>query len=495
MFKKLTKAVFDDLQWMLLALAAATVIWFIGMNMSDPYQNQTVPSQRLRLDNLGIMAREGIVVLNYDALREMDVAVTVRARRSDMDGLRTAMTDAGIIGISVDFRAVDSDAVLRGYGISAQRLRISPNLPAGFEHLSITPPYVDVYLDNFTQQTHSVQVIQEGEVFPGFELQHIRLGNERVTISGPHTYVGMVGKVQASVDITGIHDDAELPVQIAVLDVFGYEMTERVNLSVTETTAAVRVWQARPVDIIVRGVGTLASGFAPAGYDSDGISVEIVGAAETLDAISQIYVEIDLTGERENTTRTIFPADWLPEGVSLRQGEITEFEVTAIIEPIDIRTFTVPHGNIRSRGVVGLYQLVDTNAAIRVTVSGPRSMIAALDATQIEPEFDLRGRAIGVHNVPLVIGLPDGLSVVGHPPSLLVQIHEPAIAANGEDEEEEYTPAEMEESEQPEEPQAFEVPQDLDIIDILPEYHAPYTPAPDDYIEEDQDLGALPQTP
>jgi len=431
MFKKILSALVEDVQWMLLALAAATVLWFIGMNMSDPLQNQSVVS-RLRLDNFEIMAREGIVVLNEDELRETDVAVTVRARRSDMDRLRSSI-DTGIVEVSIDFRAVDADTLADG--ISTQQLRISPNLQPGFEHLFISPALVDIQIDKFARQIYSVQAVQRGDVSPGFELQPIRLGNDRVTISGSRTELDMVSLVQAYVDITGIHEDAELPIELMVLDYQGEDMTGRVNLSVTETTANVRVWQIRTVDIIVRGAGQPASGFAKAGYDNEHATVEIVGAEEALNSVENIYAEIDLTDVSENTVRTVSLKEWLPEGVFLRQGEISEFDVTAKIEPIELQTFIVPHGNVRSRGVVGLYQLVDNNAAIRVTISGPRSIISALDATQIEPEFDLRGRPIGIHQVPLIIRLPDELSIVGQTPSLLVQIHEPAIASSGDDEE------------------------------------------------------------
>jgi len=254
--------------------------------------------------------------------------------------------------------------------------------------------------------------------------------------------LGRVSLVQAYVDITGIHDDAELPVELTVLDTSGNDMTERVHLSVTETTANVRVWKVRQVDVIVRGVGQLASGFAMAGYDDERMSVEIVGPEDILNSIEHIRAEIDLTGANENTTHKVLLEEWLPEGVYLRKDEINEFYVTAKIEPIELRTFTVPHGNVRSRGVVGLYQLVDNNASIRVTVSGPRSIIAAFDGNQIVPEFDLRGRAIGIHTVPLVIELPAELSIVGQAPSLLVQIHEPAAAdtSNGDEDDEPEEP-------------------------------------------------------
>jgi hypothetical protein len=90
---------------------------------------------------------------------------------------------------------------------------------------------------------------------------------------------------------------------------------------------------------------------------------------------------------------------------------------------------------VRSRGAVGLYQLVNETAPIRVTVSGPRSLISSLTSDSIDLEFDLRALPIGIHTVPLVVELPPRLSLVGSPPVLVVQIHEPAASTNGDNEE------------------------------------------------------------
>ena len=434
LIKNFFSMLFEDFHWKLLALVAASIIWFIGMNMSDPFQNLIV-SPRLHLDNLEVMTHEGIMVLNEDELRDINVSVLVRGLRSDMNNLRAAMADpvwlSAFVEVSVDFRAVNTEEVNSADGISVQQLRISPNLQAGFEHLSINPSFVDVYLDMSQRQTFSVQTIQHGDVPPGFELQHIRLRNENVSIRGSRTDLRMISLVQANVDITGAHEDTEITVPLQVIDVNGEDMTDRVQLNVVETTATVRVWQARQVDIRLRGTGSPAQGFAVAGISGGVQTIEVVGPAEILDELENIRIEVDLNGASSNITQTLTFSDWLPEDVLLRQGEQYEMTATARIEPIEERTFSIPHGNIRSRGVVGLYQLVNENAPIRVTISGPRSIIAALDATQILPEFDLRRLPIGVHNVPLVIELPAGLSIVGSQPTLRVQIHEAAAAENG----------------------------------------------------------------
>ena len=434
MLKKFFSMFFEDLQWKVLALAAASVLWFIGMNMSNPPLNMAV-SPRLQLDNLGVAGHYGIMVLNEDLLRDINVSVTVRSLRSYMDVLRAAQHDqemlANIIDVNVDFRAIDRDAVFEADGVSVQRLRINPNLQAGFEHLSISPAFVDVYLDVAESQMFPVQTVQHGVVSPGFELQHIRLRNEIVSVTGARTDLRTISLVQAHVEVSSVHGDADLPIPLRVIDENGDDITERVHLSVEETTASVSIWEVRPVDIRVSGTGSPAAGFAVAGISDALQTFDVVGPAEILDEIDHIRAEVNLAGASADVTQMLAVSEWLPEGVSLRQGEYHTMNVTVRIEPIEDRVFIVPRENVRSRGVVGLFQLVDDNEPIRVNISGPRSIIAALNASEISPEFDLRELPMGVHTVPLMFDLPAGLSVVGAPPTLLVQIHEPA-APNAE---------------------------------------------------------------
>ncbi|MCL2048722.1 MAG: CdaR family protein [Defluviitaleaceae bacterium] len=428
---KILKIIFADLHWKLVAVVAASLIWFVGMNMSNPFQNQIIPV-RLNLENLEIMTREGIMVLNEDALRDINVSVLVRGLRSDMNALNLAMSTperlAQYITVGVDFRAIDSQAVGSAEQITTQRLKITPNLQNGYEHLSINPPYIDVQLDMVQTQIFNVKVVQAGDVPLGFELQHIRLGREDVMVSGPRSEIRTISLVQANVDVTGIHEDEVFPVPFVVLDNEGEDMTERVRLNISDTRVSVRVWQIRSMPIAINAVGSPTDGFVVADISSDTDSVEIVGSAEALDTAEQLSVDISLNNASGSIRRTLALADWLPQGVSLRRGEKEEILVTARIEPIETRTLSVPRENVRSRGVVGLYQVVSDVEHVRVSISGPQSMIAALDTQDILPEFDLRGLPIGVHTVPLSIELPQGFALVGGRPTLIVQIYEPVTA-------------------------------------------------------------------
>ena len=436
-FKKVFSLIFDDFQWKLISLVLAALIWFVGMNMSNPPQNLSV-SPRLQLANIEIMSRDNIIVLNEDALRDINVSVVVRAPRSDMDILRAAQSDpdrfSEIVEASVDFRAISTSTIRAADGYIVQSLRISPNLAHGFEHLSITPAYVDVYLDVLESRAVPVAIIQDGELPPGFVQQELTLAlgnNDMVTVRGARSDIRNISQIRTYVDISGAFGDMQIPVPLVVLDRDGNDMTDRVHLSASETVANLRVYRYRSFDVVINPVGTPAHGFALSGIDFEATSVELVGRADVLDELEAIVAEVNLQGVAGTLRLMVDIEAALPPGVQLRQDEASSVEIVARIERIQEREFTIPRENVRSRGGVSLYQHVDEHVPIRINISGPQSLISALNESTMALDFDLRGLAPGVHTIPLEVELPRGLHIVGTPPSLRVQIHPPPPQGGG----------------------------------------------------------------
>ena len=428
---------FSDLHWKILSLLAALVLWFVGMNFSDPPQNVLV-TPSLRLDNLEVLGHERIMLLNLDELRGQNIQVGVRGLRSNTDMLRTATPArlAQIMQVSIDFRAVDVDAVHDAYGEVVQQLWVSVNflVPDYFEHVSISPSYVNVRLDAEAFENVPIDIVEHGFRTPNFQLQPITLANNRVTITGARSVLETMDSVQASVDISGILGEHDETVRLQVLDNWGRDITDRVRLSVTETTATVRVWPIQSRPIHVEGSGSLAHGFAVAGVEPVYGTFYIVGSEATLEDMEYLLVEIDWSGMSESFVYTADLAEWLPAGARLYNEDAPYVDINVTVEPIEIQLFNVPSVEVRIWGITALYEVLETGTHIPVMVSGPRSRIADMTAATIELGMDLRGLSIGTHTVPLAVSsLPQGVSVIGTPPTMRVQIHAPAVVGNDDD--------------------------------------------------------------
>ena len=56
-----------DIHWKLIALFLAFLLWIVGSNVNNPHENGSI-NARLNVANFELLANEGIVLLNEDAL-------------------------------------------------------------------------------------------------------------------------------------------------------------------------------------------------------------------------------------------------------------------------------------------------------------------------------------------------------------------------------------------------------------------------------------------
>jgi len=425
---------YTDIHWKLLALFLAFLLWFVGHNLNNPPQNSLF-NLPLQFQNMEILTSEGLVLVNEDAL-DIHIQVGVRAPRRDLDELSdaSAAEQLRMVVPSVDFRAVNIEAVRDSDGPVTVRLAVSVNLDARYEHFSINPSFIEIELDVISRDVHTVNINVLNEVAPGFELGQIRLANNNVAVTGSRTMLRDVSNVSVDVDVLGVHSDAEIPVPLVVLNHAGEDITEYLQLSVRETIATVPVRPVHELEIRVRGIGDVAAGFALASeIRVEPSAISVTGLPERLQELEYMYIEVDLNSANADFELDANVLDWLPDGILLSTWETEQVTMYVYIEPIEIRAFFVPSDNVRIRGIAALYEILSGNATIRVDVSGPRTLISTLNNTQIGLELDLRNLPIGVHNVTLSVSLPEGMTRAFGAPSLQVQIHEPAAIDDMDD--------------------------------------------------------------
>jgi len=427
MYKKFLSFFYTDIQWKLISLVLAIVIWFVAMNWHDPSENNSF-SNPLQLNNLQVLERDGIVLLNYDELRDTMINIGIRGYRSAFRDL-TAADQANFIPF-IDMRAVNSALVLDSDVPVTVVLPVSANLLPGYELQFIRAANVEVELDKLESRSFAVHVHSLGQVGDGFELSSAEAANRNVTVSGARKFVDMVSYVRVEVELDNTSEDMEPSAALMVFDYNGYDITDLVRLSVTETTVRVQVLPVRQVELRVIPTGQLASGFAIVGAPlSSEPFIGVAGTADRLDEIEYVELEFDLDGLSESVERLVVIADYLrlPNGLALSQNAPGEVTVSVVVEPIITgQPLFVPRSNVSVYGMTAIMQILTPYAPVRVVVSGPRSVVNAMTAQDINILMDVRNLPIGIHMVPLRANLPDGVSLVGNLQSLQVQIFEPA---------------------------------------------------------------------
>jgi len=433
--KRFLSFFYTDVQWKILSLGLAFLLWFVSSIMNDPVQNMPFNFLPLQLHNVGIVTGADLVILNEDAL-DTTVQVVVHAARSELEALMEAGAEEQLSRIvpSVDFRAINAEAVLSSDGPVTFRLYINANLYAGLTHTSIQPRFIDVQVDAIERRVFPVTADVLNEVGPNFELRPVRLVNNSVTVTGPRTVLATVDSVLVDVDVSGVQSDMEMGnLPLVVLDHNGRDITERVELSVRETTAIVPVWPVHTVELRVQGTGSVATGFAVAAVDIEPVSIDVIGPPELLQELEYLLIQADLDGANDSFTKDVDLKEWLPNGIFLHDGQDPNATLLVTLDPIIRRTFQIPRDDIRVRGATAMYHILSDALSIRIDVAGPSTLVSELNYTEIGLELDLRRLPIGVHDVALTVHLPQGITTALGVPPLQVQIHEPADDDGEED--------------------------------------------------------------
>ena len=105
MIKKILSFFYTDLQWKLMSLLLAVVIWLVAMHLHDPMVNHSLP-RNLHIENLQTLERDGLVLLNEYELRDTNINLGIRGNRSAISELTTE--NLAYFNVYVDMRAVNS---------------------------------------------------------------------------------------------------------------------------------------------------------------------------------------------------------------------------------------------------------------------------------------------------------------------------------------------------------------------------------------------------
>jgi len=418
---------YTDLQWKILSLGLAFLLWFVSSIINDPMQNVPYNFLPLQLHNIGILENAELIVLNEDAL-DVPVQVVVHAPRSEHELLTDADMQLSRIIPSVDFRAINVDDVLNSNGPVTYRLYISINLYPGLERTSIHPRFIDVEIDVIERRDVPVEINVLGTVSQGFVLRQVSLANNNVTIDGPRTVLDTVAGVRVNVDVSGMHSDQEVSnLPLVVFDHAGYDITDLIGISVRETTAFIQAWPVLPTEIRVQAVGNVVDGFVLAEVGIQPMLVDLVGPPDVLLGMEYLLVQVELSEADGGFVQDIDLTEWLPSDVYLHSNQSPSAEIWVTLDPIIRRIFHVSREDIRVRGATAMYHILTDTLLFRLDVSGPSVLINEMDYTNIGLELDLRRLPIGVHDVTLAVSLPAGMTLAAAVPRLQVQIHEPAV--------------------------------------------------------------------
>lgn len=406
MGKKLLKTFTNNLGFKILAVAFAFILWLVVYNLNDPIKTKTFTT------TVSVTGRDSVVDMGkWPQIKDSDktISFSVSGKRSYLSELDDsdfyANADLSNIVISKDDPAKATVKV--DIGCTKYKNSITFN---GGDHL------INVTVENYMQKQFEVKVSIGGTLPGARALGDNPQANPRVIkVGGPESLVSTIASanVNIQVDENTIVSDNQITDrgELTLLDENGDEVEMSlldIDSQYNSIEVTVNVLSTKEVPLKCSYNGTPAGGKGVLGVKLSEETVELKGAAETLNNITSLDVgPIDISGATEDVKTSVDLSGYLPDGVSLVNSAKSKVDVEIEIETNASQTMTLNSSNISYIGLADGEKLTFVTDKTSVLVSGTQSDVESLADSTLRGKIDVTGLSAGTHTVTVTLNLDD----------------------------------------------------------------------------------------
>ena len=384
-----------DLTYKILSIVFAVLLWFTINPVKTGHY--TVPINIINEESL----KANGLVLNSNSFAKY-ATVTVLERVDVLDAIKDYDFE-----VTLDLSKVKT--------VENKIIELNPPIYMGRENISnnsidIKPKYVELDLGKIEENPFVVQVETSGDVASGYEIISKTVNPDTVKIEALDSVIANVGSVKTYIDVSGLNRDLEIQKKCKVFNKSGEEMPElskglnvTVNIEVGKRVPVIPITEGNPDNDYVEG----ASKVKPESV----LLTEIDGKADTLSQINDVStVPVSLENATQTFTKQVLLQ--LPEGVKLVSSS-REVSVEVEIIPLIERSFIVIPRNITIIGkpTEGNYNYEITEP-VAIKLKGKADDLSKVKVTDLIPSIDVEKLDEGIHNIPLSVILPSGVTQV-----------------------------------------------------------------------------------
>ena len=396
MLRKLGKIITNNFSLKILAIFFAFVLWIVIVNIDDPKIVQSFTTS-VTAENTSYITEQNkyFEVLNG----ENTVTFNVSANRSILQELSNS-----------DFSAVaDMEKIEYNEGNNTYRVPVTVTANRYSNSVTITSRqlYMQVALEDLGTTQKVIMAETSGNVADGCALGNLQIvGSNLLRISGPYSIVSQIDTAVATINVDGLSTDVTDSVVPILHDADGNAIdTTKLRLSQSTVTISAQILNTKDVTLDFSTTGEAADGYIVTDVTYSLETVRIKGEAATLNPVNKITIPeevLDVTGRTEDLVTTIDISTYLPTGTALVLSSDAMVEVTVHIEPLTTRPFSMPVSRITVVNLAENYRLKYEQGIVIAEVTGPESVVQALDAGAVTLTLDAGSLGRGEHEVMLM---------------------------------------------------------------------------------------------
>ncbi len=401
--KKFQEMLMKDLGWKLLSIGIATIMWFMVININQPVDTRTY-SKYITLANTEVLTNRGLTVKNAQEVAGTKVNIKIKSQRTALDRLNQSND---WLQVSVDFSALaeaaDGDTVslpvkvemLGGY--------------SGYTIVSKAPAAVEVQIERIASKELPIQISLNGELPKEALYAAPVLSAESVWIKGPASAVEQVSAVRGTINAADVQDNVPLSAKLSPYTAEGAQV-QGVELGIREVFVTYSALTLKSIPIQVNISGVPAEGFVLGETTCTPQMIEVIGAPEALTEFIYLQLpDIDISGITSTVRKSFTVADYLPAGVSMKDGSSPVIQVSVQVSGSNSREIVLQSNQITVlKGESGMSYEISGSA--RVTITGEEGLVEDIEESALTATVDVSGLSPGEHRVLITLDLPDGVT-------------------------------------------------------------------------------------
>lgn len=318
--------IFNNIGLKILSLFLAACLWFFVTYYQDPETVLTVNNVPVKMLHTDMLESEGKVCIVLDDTDNIPV-VTVNAPRSVVDAL-----EAENIVATADVEDITTDNTVP---IVLTTNKYSDSIT----NISGSISRVRLSIEDEERATLGIEATVVGNVAENYQIGSISLEQNQVRVKGPASVVQSVKSAGVTVDVSGSESSISTNAEIHLYDEEGVDIStdKHLTLNIDKVMVRVEVLPLKEVPIKIAVSGTPADGYRLNGETAvEPGRVTITGRRSVLENVSEISIpstDLNVRGRNKDLIKTFKIADYLPDGVSLADGELDSVKVTVEIVP------------------------------------------------------------------------------------------------------------------------------------------------------------------
>ena len=266
-------------------------------------------------------------------------------------------------------------------------------------------------LDALKSATYLVQFNTTKELPEGYQVGTLSSDPSRVTVSGPTSAFSNLAAVKANVDLSAITDGGSVTAPLALYDGNNRTLSGS-GLTISQSTVEVTVSlnQAKEISISIAGSsGTPADGYVVSKVDYTPKLLTISGSKNALANISTVSIpsrELDITGASSNKTFEIAIEQYLPDGITLSEGQSGTISVTIELEQLQTESFQIDASQFQLVNTKPEYEYELIDPALTLTLQALQADLDSFNPETLQGTIDVGGLEAGEYiNVPVTLTL------------------------------------------------------------------------------------------